>query len=212
MKAKPRPGFVNVLTTLAVVLVVALPALAYKYPLSTSDIRNAYLLGTRKDSVTADFFAKYRHDLPMPRTGPYVADIIVATPYAQVVELGQSDLNSDSQQAEIDLAHKKFPFIVRVGINVTATYPAQPPNPAAHVSVPDFESDFKIQMTQNGQKIESKSEKVILLDDGNYGVTGAVLELHYEIGDVDPSGDVTIKVQTPDDQDIEVAFSLGNLQ
>ena len=92
MKANPRPRFANFLTALAIVtLVIAVPVLAYPYPLSSSDIREAYLLGTRRDSLTTDFFAKYRHDLRVPRTGPWVSDVIVETPYAQVVDIGQSD-------------------------------------------------------------------------------------------------------------------------
>ena len=67
MKANPRPRFANFLTALAIVtLVIAVPVLAYPYPLSSSDIREAYLLGTRRDSLTTDFFAKYRHDLRVP--------------------------------------------------------------------------------------------------------------------------------------------------
>jgi|ERR1700678_2943190 len=216
MTTKPGPGFVVFLATFAGVLAIALPALAYQYPLSSSDIREAYLLGTRRDSVTADFFAQYRHDLPMPRTGPYVSDIIVETPYAQVVDIAQSDQNPDTQQAGIDLSKKSFPFIVRVGINFTDTYPSPPSNPPLlRVTIPDFERDFRIRMSQKDKKIEPSSSKVILLDSGDYGsgqVTGAVLELTYKNGDIDASEDLAIKVQTPDDQDVETTFDLGHLK
>jgi hypothetical protein len=216
MTTKSRPGFVVFTVASAAVLVVALPALAYRYPLSSADIREAYLLGTRRDSVTANFFAKYRHDLPQPRTGPWVPDIIVDTPYAQVVDIGQSDQNPDSQQAESDLSKRNFPFIVRVGINFTDTYPSSPTDPpAARVAIPDFEKDFKVRMSQKDKKIEPSSLKVILLDSGDYGngqITGAVLELTYKNGDIDPSGDLTIKVHTPDDQDVETTFDANSLK
>jgi hypothetical protein len=216
MTTKPRPGFVVFLAAFAAILAVALPALAYQYPLSSSDIREAYLLGTRRDSVTANFFAKYRHDLRQPRTGPWVSDIIVETPYAQVVGIAQADQNPDTQQAGIDLAKKNFPFILRVGINFTDTYPSPPSNPPApRVTIPDFEKDFKIRMSQKDKKIEQSSLKVILLDSGDYGngqITGAVLELTYKNGDIDSSGDLTITVQTPDEQDVETTFNLNSLK
>jgi len=216
MKANPRPRFANFLTALAIVtLVIAVPVLAYPYPLSSSDIREAYLLGTRRDSLTTDFFAKYRHDLRVPRTGPWVSDVIVETPYAQVVDIGQSDQNPDSQQAEIDLAKKSFQLIVRVGINFTGTYPSLPTDhPAPRVPIPDFEKDFKVRTRQQDKKIEESSLKTILLDsgDGNGQITGAVLELTYRIEDIDPAEDLTIKVITPDDQDVETTFDLNSLK
>jgi hypothetical protein len=54
MKTKPRPGFVIFLAASA--LAIALPALAYQHSMSSTDIRNAYLLGNRRDS-TESFFA-----------------------------------------------------------------------------------------------------------------------------------------------------------
>ena len=53
MKTKPRPGFVIFLAASA--LAIALPALAYQHTMSSTDIRNAYLLGNRKDSITESF-------------------------------------------------------------------------------------------------------------------------------------------------------------
>jgi hypothetical protein len=215
MTTKHQPGPVVFPLIIALVLGIGLPALAYRYPLSSTDIRDAYLLGTRRDSLTADFFAKYRHDLRIPRTGPWVSDVIIATPYAQVVEIGQSDQNPDSQQAEIDLAKKGFPLIVRVGINFTGTYPSLPTDPPApRVPIPDFEKDFKVRTSQKDKKIESSSLKTILLDsgDGDGQITGAVLELTYRIEDIDPSEDLTVRVITPDDQDVETTFSLNSLK
>jgi hypothetical protein len=45
---------------LSVLLVVAigLPVFAYEYPLSSTSIRDAYILGNRKDEHTAEFFAQ----------------------------------------------------------------------------------------------------------------------------------------------------------
>jgi hypothetical protein len=220
MKAKLGAGFVVFVALLITVLAIALPALAYQYPLSSTDIRNAYMLGTRKDSVTADFFASYRHDLPPPQTGPHVAYIVVATPYAQVVDLGQSAQNPDTQQAEIDLANKTFSFVVRVGIEVTATYPGPQPVTANSQGelVPDFGNDFKITLMQGDKEISSQSSRVfVLYSNGNVGlntaqISGAVIELKYANEDIDPNGKVNIKVQTPDSQNTRTKFDLAPLK
>jgi hypothetical protein len=216
MITKRGPGFVDFLATASFALVLASPALAYRYPLSSSDVREAYLLGIRNDSVTAAFFAKYRHDLRQPRSGPWVSDVIIETPYGQVVAIGQSDRNTDTQQAEIDLPKRSFPFIVRVGINFTDTYPSRPTDPpAARPTIPDFEKDFKVQASQKGKKIQSTSLKTVLLDSGDYGngqITGAEIQLTYGGEDIDPSEDLIIKVLTPDDQDVETTFDLNSLK
>ena len=52
------------ISALAAALLIAVPALAYQYPLSTTDIRSAYMLGNRNDDVTTDFLAQYRRELP----------------------------------------------------------------------------------------------------------------------------------------------------
>ncbi len=102
------------ISAITIALLAALPALAYQYPLSTTDIRSAYMLGNRNDFVTTDFLARYKHELPMPESGPHVATISVETPYTQVIALGKIALNPDAQQAEQDFVEKKFPFILRV--------------------------------------------------------------------------------------------------
>jgi hypothetical protein len=43
-------------------------------------------------------------------------------------------------------------------------------------------------------------------------VSGAVIELQYDADKIDPDDDATVKVHTPDDQDIETTFDLGHLR
>jgi hypothetical protein len=205
------------ITVLATAIVVALPALAYQYPLSSTEIRSAYMLGNRKDAVTTDFLAKYKHDLPMPDSGPHVATIRVETPYTQVVALGESALNPDVQGAEQDLAERQFPFILRVGVDLTDTYPGPPPwDPTAPgLPVPDFQRDFDIQLVQNDKLIQSKSTEVYLLYSDAvaniYQISGAIIELRFDTDKIDPYDEVTVKVRTPDDQNVETTFDLGHL-
>lgn len=221
-RSAPAKSFAAIVPAMIIVLaaaiVIALPALAYQYPLSSTEIRSAYMLGNRKDSVTADFLAKYKRDLPMPDSGPHVATVSVETPYTQVVALGESALNPDVQGAEQDLAEKQFPFILRVGVDLTGTYPGPPPwDPTAPgLPLPDFQRDFDIQLVQNDTLIQSKSTQVYLLYSDAvaniYQISGAIIELRFDTDKIDPYDEVTVKVHTPDDQNVETTFDLGRLK
>src|ERR1700722_8340617 len=137
-----RPGFG--LSIFLVVLLIGTPTLAFDDPLTSTSIRDAYMLGNRKDFKTAEFFARYKHFLPAPETVPHVAAISVETPYGQIVGLGEEVLNTDIKGAEEERVGKTFPFIVRVVFDLTDTYPCAPPwNPGASGKpVPNFERDF----------------------------------------------------------------------
>jgi hypothetical protein len=54
------------ITVLATAIVVALPALAYQYPLSSTEIRSAYMLGNRKDAVRRIFSRSTSTTFPCP--------------------------------------------------------------------------------------------------------------------------------------------------
>jgi hypothetical protein len=218
MKTKSRSGFAVFLAASTLALAIALPALAYQNTMSSTDIRNAYLLGSRKDSITEGFFVPYEHALPMPRSGPFVATIGVVTPYSQIVRLGQGALNSDVQEAEQQFASKKIPFLVRVGVNLTDTYPVRPPSglPAFAVELPNFQKDFKIEFIQSDRKIDAEETRVYLLYSDTmsnvYQISGAIIEMQYDNEAIEPYDDVTIKVQTPDNQDVETTFDLARLK
>jgi hypothetical protein len=218
MKPAGFRGRVILFGTFVIIALIALPALAYQYPLSGSDIRNAYLLGYAKDLNTTKFFAQYTRQFPTPDSGPHVAAITLKTPYAQVAEIGQSAVNSDVQGAEEQFANEKFSLLVRVEVDLTATYPAPPTsNPANPDSlVPDFQNDFNIQLVQDEKKIDAQSTRVYLLTSQGIShtsqVSGAIIELRYDPEDVSPDASVTVKVQTPDDQHLKATFDLSQLR
>src|ERR1700735_4701713 len=135
--------------SILLVAAIALPAIAYEYPLSSTSLRNAYMLGNRKDEHTSEFLALYTQSLPMPQTGPHVSVISVETPYSQVVELGENALNPDIPGAEKEYADKQFPLIGRGEVDLTDSYPGlSPGNPAAPGQpIPNFERDFNIELT-----------------------------------------------------------------
>jgi hypothetical protein len=127
-------------------------------------------------------------------------------------------LNADIQGAERDLAGKQFPFIVRVGVDLTDTYPGPPPwNPTAPgVPMPDFGRDFKVQLVQHDKKIDVRSTQVYLLYSDAVSnisqISGAIIELQYDADKIDSYDEATVKVHTPDDQDVETIFDLGHLR
>jgi hypothetical protein len=203
---------------LSVLLTAAAPALAFDDSLSSISIRDAYMLGNRKDFKTAEFFERYKHSFPMPESGPHVAVISVETPFGQIVELGEADMNTDIQGTVQRLAEKQFPFIVRVGVNMTDTYPCPPPwNPRGiGVPIPNFERDFDIQLVQKHKRISATSTQVYLLTSDAvaniYQISGAIIELKYDVAAIDSYDDATVMVHTPDGQCVETIFDLGHLQ
>jgi hypothetical protein len=82
--------------------------------------------------------------------------------------------------------------------------------------VPDFQRDFPVQLVQGDKTIGEQSTQVYLLySEGAYNasvVSGAIIEYRYDPGKIDPDDEVTIEVQTPDDQEIETTFDLGHLR
>ena len=137
------------------------------------------------------------------------------TPYTQVIALGKIALNPDVQQAEQDFAEKKFPFILRVGVDLTDTYQALrhgiPRAPG--LPLPDFQRDFEIQLVQHDKVIESEPTQVYLLTSDAvaniYQISGAIIELRFDVDKIDPYDEATVRVHTPDDQDVETTFDLG---
>jgi hypothetical protein len=72
----------NALRISILLIAMALPLGAYERHLSSDSIRVAYFLGSASDSRTASFLSPYSRNLPLPKTGPHVANISLETPYS----------------------------------------------------------------------------------------------------------------------------------
>lgn len=217
MTSHPRFALSTSLLALGLSFAIAIPALPFEYPLSTTTIREAYMLGSRKDFKTAEFFTRYTHAFPKPERGAHIATIGVETPYGQVVEIGEADLNTDTQGAEQQLIGKEFPFFVRVGVNLTDTYPGPPPwNPRGFAwPMPDFKRDFEIRVSQDKQIFPESSQVYLFTSDAVaniFGISGALIELQFNTEKIDPGDDLTVSVHSPDDQTVETTFSLASLR
>src|SRR5258708_20011932 len=69
---------------------------AFDSPLSDSAIREAYFLGQRHDDKTRVTLELYSRRLPVPAKGPHVAEIVLYTPYPQIVPQTSEKMISSS--------------------------------------------------------------------------------------------------------------------
>ena len=223
MRSDARSGFAILLGTFVILMLIALPALAYQYPLSSIDIRDAFFIGNRNDDLTAALFAKYSRTLPAPETGAHVAQIELDTPYLQIARRAKGALNYDSLDAVQEFQDKPMVFRVRVEFYFTATYM---PLPVTHTegipletpSYPDFWNDFKVRLIQD-KEVRPKSTGGAAIfpmwgADG-YGPPpspiGGRIDVDFDPAKID-TADATVEVLTPDGQDVVVPFDLSRLQ
>lgn len=197
--------------------VVAVRALGFTYPLTSTAIRDAYFIGNRNDEQTADFLAKYVHSLPMPDTGPYVEDIGIETPFSQVVQRTRTKSNFYAPDAQEEFYHQRFAFRVFVDIALTDTY--QPIGPTQAPEdwqwVPDFWNDFSLKLIQNDKEIPIEQVRGGPVYNLGYKdipmVTGAHIEALYDPTKIE-SAPVQIVVTAPTGQTFETSFNLGQLR
>lgn len=96
--------------------------LAYDHPLNDNAVRDAYFVGQDKTNVNV-FLAQYTQELPLPVSGPHVAEVELSTPYAQVVEASaQRGAGYSPQQAAEEYRKRGDTILVRVKVLFTPTY------------------------------------------------------------------------------------------
>lgn len=130
MRLLLRISFIG-LAGLSLLALLSLELAAYDHPLTESNVRDAYFLGT--DSArSAEFLSDYaRVFQPANPGGPYVAQIEVRTPYAQVVIKSRQQIGYSAVQAEEDYKRTGDALQVRVQILYPATqFVAVQPSPA----------------------------------------------------------------------------------
>jgi hypothetical protein len=210
---RPLASFLSALLTIAPL------SLAYETPLQSDSVREAYFLGKHSDQKTTSFLGNYMKHLPMPEHGPYISEVTLYTPYAQVVlNSWRSSLGYSAQQAEQDYRSHADMIRVRVRIEFTPTYTAVQgvkPNKdsttqQAYVFRPeDFSRAFLFELHQERGPIKPRDSKgAPIYDDG---FTGAEVWLEYDANEV-KSEDTSIEVITPDGQHVVAKFDLSKLR
>lgn len=201
-------------------------AFSYDRELSSTAVREAYFLGQRHSKDTRDFLTPYSRHLPRPKSGPYISEIRLLTPLAQVVESSnQQSLGYSAQQAWLDYRARGDSILLEIHIEFTPTYnqfDAQ--HSRSHVAgrggitlrAEDFWQDFRFIIKQKEDWIEPRSvrgEPEYSRSDtyGNGGLIGAWVSVDYDARDV-PSGETEVHVFTPDGQDVSAGFDLAKLK
>jgi hypothetical protein len=211
---------------LVTTLALPRPSSAYDVELSDTAVRNAYFLGQHRDEQTRTFFEAYIRHLPLPKSGPYISEIRLLTPLAQVVEVSQTTPGIYSaQQAQLDYRARGDSILLEIHIEFTPTYnqidaQRSSGNAAGEKGITlrtdDFWQDFRFGVKQKQDWIESRSThgepQYALADYGSAGgLTGAWVWVEYDARNV-PSDDTEVYVFTPDGQDVSVKFDLDKLK
>ena len=90
MKPAARSGRVVLFGMFAIVLLIALPAFAYQYPLSSSTFAMPICWATRRTLNTTNFFAPYARQFPTPESGPHIATITLEDALLPIGRTGPS--------------------------------------------------------------------------------------------------------------------------
>lgn len=190
------------------------PLLAFNYPLSSEEIRDAYFLSRGDSDKRAAFFEKYRHSLPVAsENGPEVSMIEIETPFAYLVnELAAGSPNDHSEEAEQKYLGKPGHFQVRVDINLSVMN-AGPGFGTSQFF--DALQNFKVHLKQRTEiePLSIHNEPIYdYSDNGPVGIVGVIIEADYDVAKIDGGALATIDVDTPDGQEVETTFALNNLR
>lgn len=150
---------------LTAALVLPCPSSAFETPLSDEAVREAYFLGQRNDESTAALLISYLRTLPPPKSGPYISEVELYTPYSQLVEISRlRNVGYSAQQALADYRSTSDTVIVRIRIDFTSTYGAlelyrsgrlvDPPKQAPDATPPDYHRDFRAGLSLKDDKEE----------------------------------------------------------
>jgi hypothetical protein len=149
----------------AVALVTSQPGCAYEIPLESHSVRDGYFFGQRGDEKLFRFIDTYTKHLPVPQKGPYISEIKLFTPYAQVVDISrQKTAGYSAQQAAQEYKDRGDTFRVYVRIEFTATYgfiqAVESANHAAReqkleLQPQEFWRDFQYILSQDAKPAES---------------------------------------------------------
>ncbi len=211
-------------TAAAFILVLACvaPALAaYVYPLSSTDIRDAYFIGHRNDEITSEFLAKYSRHFDKPSRGAYISDVSIDTPFSQIVLHASKLMNYNAPTAVQDFQDKPMKVYAHVTIYVANDFTIEQTNPADSVTptYAPFWQDFKIKLTQGEGRVilpASSGGNFIFAnngpnDMGPFSPVGATVDLEYSAKKIEADS-TTLSVDSPDGQHLEASFDLASLR
>src|SRR5215475_5546979 len=217
-----RSIFHPVLAAIASLLLLSPCCRGLDSSLTEEACREAYFLGQRRDNKMADFLAKYSKHLPAPKTGPYVSDVTLLTPFAQMVYYSSRQSMYNAQQAELDGKTRFSNIEIRVTVALTDTYGAYIPEPPASSSSGNgirfrrgnFWREFDVRVV-DGESVRAPNalsgEPIYRCTENDCQLVGAYIHLTFP-ADSFATDDAIVEVSTPDGQFVSAEFDLVSLR
>lgn len=213
-----RRGSVLRLAIAPIVVIVAVAPLlagAFTYPLSSTDIRDAYFIGRRNDEFTSNFLLQYTRHFERPASGPYISDIAIETPFTQVVTHSSQTANYTAPTAVEDFQGKPLKVYVHVFVYEDPSALVERPNPLNPL-YHDIWQDFGVKLVQDKplKPVEVTGGFVFTacVDGcGSPAPIGAHIDLTFSAEQIDASP-ATITVEGPDDVHAEATFDFSTLR
>lgn len=196
MKRNLRSG----LCAFVFAILIAMPVLAYEYPLSADAIRDAYFLATRAGHESAQFVSLYTHTVPKLKVGSYTSIVTIETPYLQVAELVRPKINYHAQDAVADFFGKEQDFRIQMDIYFFRS----------------ISESVKVDLIQNDKEVIPRAimrSSIYPMEDEYYqgGSIGEHLEIECAPEKIDSSV-LTIKFVLPDRRNAQTKFDLAGLR
>lgn len=178
----------------------ALPALAYRYPLSSTSIHEAYLVGAATNGENEDFVAPYTHALPALKVQMYLSDVKIETPFFQVVEHTRETANYTAQDAVAEFLSNP-PAVFRVQLDICRGQKET--------------RSVKFRITQNDKELAPSSvERTPYYAAQKHGpslIIGEHVKLQFEADEIEPAP-LRVEIETPEGQHAETTFDLSKLR
>ena len=179
-------------------------ALAYDHPLSNEAVREAYSVG-QDVKIVNKFLSQYFRGLPVPQSGPHVAEIELSTPYAQVVEISAlHSVGYSGMRAAEDYLKRGDYMAVRVKVLFTPSYTNQGN---------DFWRGVSVGLIQkkNHMAPTSIDGQLIYSGDGGGTVIGADVFARFSVVGV-KSDSLQVEVAPPQGPAVYAIFDLNSLR
>jgi hypothetical protein len=209
---------------MALALLLALPALAFNFPLSDEAIREAYFLGQRRDQSMTEFLARYKRTLPVPDSGPQIASIEFLTPFASLILVSSQRINYSAQQAALDHRTQEDHVAITIHVQLTKSYGAfvaAPTGPRSGsptgytLRSPDFWKDIDVQVVMNDKTLEptgfTGEPNYLCGEEGGCVLIGATLHLELP-AKAFTSDSAIVQIAPPEGPDVSVGFDLAALR
>jgi len=211
----------RIVVTAMAALALALAAGAYERELNSRSLRDAWFLGKDTTFRSEGFYKDYVKSFPLPKTGVHVARIEIITPFKEMVDRARTAPDGyNPVQAEADYNKQAPPLVVRVRLELTASYPGHTPITLpiqlgpVYVRDADFWRGFEVRLEQAGEIEPVGVRGEPIYSSSTYGgswLVGADIYLAYDPEKV-ASRAVRVIVVTPDGQEVQAEFDLGKLR